>query len=213
MWTRLAAFLFVVATCSAADLQVNQYDGPTECDTKVAKGNFLKMHYTGTIDQSSEAGVKGKKFDSSRDRGSTFDFAVGTGQVIQGWDQGLMGLCKGAKVVLVIPPELGYGDRGAGADIPGGAILNFDVEVVDITEGPVVPNLFEDMDTDGSFTLTIEEISVWWSANNGGDLPGDLYEKEDKNGDGVVDWDEFSGPKGDAHPGKVEEGRDSKEEL
>ena len=90
------------------------------------------MHYTGTIDQSSEKGEKGKKFDSSRDRGATFDVQIGRGRVIQGWDKGLVGLCKGAKATLVIPPDMGYGDRGAGADIPGGATLNFDVEVVDI---------------------------------------------------------------------------------
>eukprot|EP00966_Prymnesium_polylepis_P125898 2911175-Prymnesium_polylepis.2 len=85
--------------------------------------------YTGTIDKSSQTGVPGKKFDSSRDRGNTFDFQLGAGRVIQGWDKGLVGLCVGAKAVLTIPPEMGYGGQGAGADIPGGATLSFDVEV------------------------------------------------------------------------------------
>eukprot|EP01044_Picomonas_judraskeda_P045182 COSAG03_NODE_24613_length_271_cov_0.604651_1_plen_60_part_01 len=60
------------------------------------------MHYTGTIDQTSATGEKGKQFDSSRTRGSTFDFVIGSGQVIPGWDQGLLGLCVGAKATLVI---------------------------------------------------------------------------------------------------------------
>ena len=120
----------VLGAAAAAELQVTVYDGPKECDedTKVKVGDNLKMHYTGTIDQSSTAGEKGKKFDSSRDRGSTFDVQIGRGRVIKGWDEGLVGLCKGAKATLVIPPDMGYGERGAGADIPGGATLNFDAE-------------------------------------------------------------------------------------
>ena len=74
--------------------------------------------------------MKGKLFD--RTTSSTFNFEIGAGYVIQGWDEGLIGLCKGAKAILIIPPELGYGDRGAGGAIPGGATLRFDVEVVDI---------------------------------------------------------------------------------
>jgi len=69
-----------------------------------------KQHYTGTIDQSSATGEKGSKFDSSRDRGATFDVQIGIGQVIKGWDEGIVGLCKGAKANLIIPPEMGYGD-------------------------------------------------------------------------------------------------------
>eukprot|EP00957_Ditylum_brightwellii_P078770 5989411-Ditylum_brightwellii.AAC.1 len=96
------------------------------------------MHYTGKIDESSETGEKGSVFDSSRDRGQPFEFQIGAGRVIAGWDQGLLGLCKGAKANLVIPPEFGYGEHGAGGVIPGGATLHFDVEVLGIsTEGDV----------------------------------------------------------------------------
>ena len=121
-----------------SDLSVTVTDGPTECAaaSKVKAGDKLKMHYTGTIDASSASGEKGKQFDSSRDRGATFDFEIGAGRVIQGCDEGLVGLCKGAKATLIIPPALGYGDRGAGADIPGGATLRFDVEVVDVAGAP-----------------------------------------------------------------------------
>jgi len=128
---------------------------------------FLSMHYTGKIDESSETGEKGKVFDSSRTRGQTFDFAIGGGQVIKGWDDGLVGLCKGAKAILVIPPESGYGEQGAGGDIPGGATLNFDVEVVDISNdappAPPQPNLFKEIDSDGNGSLSESEIAAYFS--------------------------------------------------
>ena len=131
MFKTIVAALFA-ASVAANGLQVNQYDGPTECDRRVTNGDSLAMHYTGTIDASSATGEAGKKFDSSRDRGRTFDFVIEQGRVIQGWEKGLVDLCEGAKVELIIPPDMGYGARGAGRDIPGGATLNFDVEVVSI---------------------------------------------------------------------------------
>ena len=78
----------VTLAIPATPLKVDVYEGPTECsdEEKVAAGKFLSMHYTGTIDESSETGEKGKQFDSSRTRGETFDFAIGVGQVIKGWD-------------------------------------------------------------------------------------------------------------------------------
>eukprot|EP00494_Astrolonche_serrata_P032720 UN32989 len=94
------------------------------------------MHYVGIIDGTSEAGKKGKQFDSSRQRNRTFDFELGAGRVIKGWDQGLLDMCIGDKRTLIIPPALGYGDRGAGADIPGGATLNFEVECIGIKDSP-----------------------------------------------------------------------------
>ena len=74
----------------------------------------------------------GTKFDSSRDRGTPFEFTLGAGQVIKGWDQGLLGACVGEVRKLQIPPSLGYGDAGAGGLIPGGATLVFDTEVMGI---------------------------------------------------------------------------------
>merc|ERR1739841_105063 len=75
---------------------------------KAKPGDKLTMHYTGTIDMKSKTGVKGKKFDSSLDRGTPFTFTLGQGQVIKGWDKGLVGICPGEKRKLVIPPALGY---------------------------------------------------------------------------------------------------------
>ena len=104
--------LLVSAVQGSAGLTVIQTSGPTECDEKTAPGHHLSMHYTGTIDESSETGVAGTQFDSSIPRGKTFDFPLGGGRVIRGWDEGLVGLCKGAKATLVIPPEMGYGAQG-----------------------------------------------------------------------------------------------------
>jgi len=83
------------------------------------------MHYTGML-------TDGSKFDSSLDRGTPFDFTLGAGQVIKGWDQGLTNMCIGEKRRLKIPSDLGYGDRGSPPKIPGGATLVFDVELLDI---------------------------------------------------------------------------------
>merc|ERR1712226_1524581 len=135
--------------------------------------------------------------DSSVDRGQTFDFQIGQGSVIKGWDEGIIGLCKGAKATLVIPPEMGYGANGAGADIPGGATLNFDVEVVDILDGPPPgPNIFAMIDTNKDKFLDKEEIDAYFK-EMGHETPEELWEHEDKDKDGKISWDEFSGPKGE----------------
>ncbi len=93
-----------------------------------AVGNIVTVHYTGWLN---EGGNPGKKFDSSVDRGSKFQFTIGVGQVIRGWDEGVMSMKVGEKRRLFIPAALGYGARGAGAAIPPHADLIFDVELFD----------------------------------------------------------------------------------
>jgi peptidylprolyl isomerase len=92
-------------------------------------GQTCVMHYTGWL---WENGAKGKKFDSSVDRGQPFEFALGQGRVIKGWDEGVASMKVGGKRNLLIPPSLGYGARGAGAVIPPNATLFFEVELLGI---------------------------------------------------------------------------------
>jgi FK506-binding protein 14 len=127
--------------------------------------------------------------------------------VIPGWDQGLIGLCKGAKAELVIPPEMGYGSTGAGETIPGGATLHFDVEVMSVARAKPRPNLFEQLDVDKDGYLTKEEILAHFQKQDpeATDVPEGLMEHEDKDKDGKISWDEFSGPKGDAPPSGKDE--------
>ncbi len=94
-------------------------------------GQTCVMHYTGWL---YENGAKGAKFDSSVDRGEPFEFRIGMGQVIGGWDEGVATMKAGGKRTLIIPPELGYGARGAGGVIPPNATLIFDVELLDVKD-------------------------------------------------------------------------------
>ncbi|MFC3147216.1 FKBP-type peptidyl-prolyl cis-trans isomerase [Piscinibacterium candidicorallinum] len=92
-------------------------------------GTRVTVHYTGWL---LENGQRGKKFDSSVDRGQPFQFPLGAGRVIRGWDEGVAGMKVGGKRVLTIPAALGYGERGAGGVIPPGATLVFEVELLGV---------------------------------------------------------------------------------
>jgi FK506-binding protein 2 len=130
---------------------------PRKCPRKSAHGDILDVHYDGRLlyprkndfeppteleftpphrrsKDKRDKRKKVKKFDSSRDREVSFQFKVGVGQVMKGWDLGLLGMCIGEKRKLIIPPHLAYGDVGAGYDVPKGATLVFEVELLDIVE-------------------------------------------------------------------------------
>lgn len=92
-------------------------------------GKYVTVHYTGWLYQD---GQQGAKFDSSKDRNDPFVFPLGAGMVIRGWDEGVQGMQVGGKRTLIIPPELGYGARGAGGVIPPNATLKFNVELLNV---------------------------------------------------------------------------------
>jgi FKBP-type peptidyl-prolyl cis-trans isomerase len=111
-----------VTTTPSGLKYVDLVDGTGE---EAHQGHHVKVHYTGWLKD-------GRKFDSSVDRGQPFEFALGAGRVIKGWDEGVAGMKVGGKRKLIIPPDLGYGARGAGGVIPPNAELTFDVELLGV---------------------------------------------------------------------------------
>ena len=132
----IAAAVPLLGRVDAATNQVIEMpNGLKYTDTKTgdgataASGNKVSVHYTGWLYNNA---TKGAKFDSSVDRGQPFQFTLGAHQVIAGWDEGVAGMKVGGKRTLIIPPELGYGARGAGGVIPPNATLMFDVELLGV---------------------------------------------------------------------------------
>merc|ERR1712109_10559 len=208
----LVATIYVTGEVQETEsgLKIEFVEKPTECEQGVRKGQQLSMHYTGTLED-------GTKFDSSRDRNDPFKFQIGIGQVIKGWDEGIIGMCVGEKRKLVIPPHLGYGDQGAGDVIPGGATLHFDIELLGIEDGPPVVNVFKEIDSDGDLQVSRDELNgslvkqvEVMKANGGQDaenvdqlleqqdkLIEEIFSHDDKDKDGYISHEEFSGPKHD----------------
>jgi FK506-binding protein 14 len=184
------------------ELKVEIVEKPTNCEASSQKGNLLRMHYTGFLSD-------GRKFDSSVDRGDPFEFELGIGEVIKGFDHGLVDMCKGEKRRLTIPPHLGYGDEGSGDKIPGGATLIYDVELLDIDRGHRPANFFREIDLDGDSFLSQDEVSMFvrkQEADEGIATPddaahnalvADIFLHEDTDKDGFISQEEFSGPKHD----------------
>jgi len=104
-------------------LQIN--DKTVGTGTEAANGDRVTVHYTGRLSD-------GTKFDSSLDRDQPFEFVLGEGRVIQGWEKGVLGMKVGGQRELVIPPEMGYGAQGAGDVIPPNAVINFDIELLEV---------------------------------------------------------------------------------
>ena len=124
--TSFSASLGVDTTALTRTLSGLRYQDVAPGDGKEATaGKVVLVHYTGWL-------PNGEKFDSSRDRNDPFSFTLGAGQVIAGWDEGVAGMKVGGRRKLVIPPDLGYGTAGAPPDIPPGATLVFDVELLEV---------------------------------------------------------------------------------
>ncbi|VFQ77729.1 unnamed protein product [Cuscuta campestris] len=122
----LLAVVTLVAAKKSGDvteLQIGVKHRPTTCELQAHKGDRVKVHYRGKL-------TDGSVFDSSYERNDPIEFDLGNGNVIKGWDQGLLGMCVGEKRKLKIPSKLGYGESGSPPKIPGGATLIFDTELV-----------------------------------------------------------------------------------
>ncbi|XP_022920313.1 FK506-binding protein 2 [Onthophagus taurus] len=202
------AFVAVARSDKDKELKIDVVSKPELCEVKSKSGDMLTMHYTGTL-------ADGTKFDSSLDRDQPFTFQLGVGQVIKGWDQGLLDMCVGEKRKLTIPPSLGYGDRGAGNVIPGGATLIFEVELINIGDSAPTTNVFKEIDNDKDNQLSREEVSEYLKKQMvaaEGEQPSEevknmladhdklveeIFQHEDKDKNGFISHDEFSGPKHD----------------
>nr|XP_009686067.1 PREDICTED: peptidyl-prolyl cis-trans isomerase FKBP10 [Struthio camelus australis] len=150
-------------------LQITTLSKPERCNRTVENSDFVRYHYNGTL-------LDGTPFDSSYSKESTYDTYVGTGWLIKGMDQGLLGMGAGEKRSIIIPPFLAYGEKGyaftrfAARGVPGSAVLRFEVELVSMEEGVPEGYLF-----------------IWH-----GDPPANLYEEMDLNKDGEIPAEEFS---------------------
>jgi FKBP-type peptidyl-prolyl cis-trans isomerase len=117
---------------SSVSTELQTTDVKVGTGPEATRGSMVTVHYTGWLYDPSAPDHHGTKFDSSRDRNESFSFPLGSGQVIRGWDQGVAGMKVGGQRTLVIPPDLGYGGRGAGGVIPPNATLVFDVELLGV---------------------------------------------------------------------------------
>ena len=153
----LGAFLGTVASLSNADdLKIETV---TEGSGAIAQiGQKVELHYTGKL-------TDGSVFDSSVKRGQPFSFTLGQGQVIKGWEEGILGMRVGEKRILTIPPDLGYGARGAGSAIPPNATLVFEVELLDVRTAPSLGqasvDAFHRAQTKGSIIVDIRREEEW----------------------------------------------------
>jgi len=183
---------------------------PKLCKRQSNSGDLMVVHYTGWLAKS------GRKFDTTIDirrRYAPFEFVVGTGYVIKGWDKGLMDMCPGEKRKLIVPSSLGYGKKGLRGTIPPNSTLIFVIDLLDLrraTPSYVPMDLFTSLDRDGDKTLSRDEISDYVryqariyrkkdapmpSHDEHEKMVDEIMQKEDKNGDGVIQHTEFSGPK------------------
>ncbi|KAK4440981.1 Peptidyl-prolyl cis-trans isomerase FKBP15-2 [Sesamum alatum] len=135
----LAVLQLGLAKKSGDVIQIGVKYKPKTCEAKAHKGDSVKVHYTGRL-------TDGIVFDSSYERGLPFEFKLGIGQVIKGWDLGILGMCLGEKRKLTIPPTLGYGEQGAPPTIPGGATLIFYTELVAINGKTLNDGISDDIE-------------------------------------------------------------------
>jgi FKBP-type peptidyl-prolyl cis-trans isomerase FkpA len=150
-WLPVAVVVTLCVACATAETQspstpigqgiskldatrnaLQKFDVKQGSGAEATSGRTVVVHYTGWLYDTSKPDSHGAKFDSSRDRSAPFGFVLGAGRVIKGWDEGVAGMQVGGQRTLVIPPQLAYGERGAGGVIPPNATLIFDVELLEV---------------------------------------------------------------------------------
>ena len=128
----LLILLMMACAGESTPMPFERNDTVTGTGAEATSGRRVVVHYTGWLYDASAGDKKGTKFDSSKDRNEPFEFALGAGEVIRGWDEGVQGMKVGGKRVLTIPPDMGYGPRGAGGVIPPNATLLFEVDLLEV---------------------------------------------------------------------------------
>lgn len=184
---------------------------PCEPEDLTKLGDVLHIFYTGSIALNSAAGEPGYIFDdTTHRRGRAVRFTLGSEEVIRGWDEGLVGMCLGEVRGLNVPPELGFVNGQPDLNIPPGATLFYRVHLVQVNErrgslpskhSEMGHDFFAEMDVNSDGYLTVGEMENWFRTmhpDNYDGIPRGLFEREDKNKDGLVSWEEFDGPKGRA---------------
>ncbi|XP_073319300.1 peptidyl-prolyl cis-trans isomerase FKBP9 [Pagrus major] len=180
---------------------------PEECGRQTKKGDFIKYHYNASL-------MDGTSIDSTYNYGKTYNIVLGANQVVPGMEEGLMEMCVGEKRHLIIPPHLGYGERGVTDEVPGSAVLVFDIELIDMEEGlpegymfiwneDVSPDLFAEMDKDENKQVEPSEFTDYImrqvTEGKGRLAPGfdpyriidNMFSNQDRNGDGKITEAEF----------------------
>jgi Ca2+-binding EF-hand superfamily protein len=203
------AFTLAEAEVKASGLKVEYINVPETCHKKAVQGQWLTLDYAGTLED-------GTIFDTSLDKKEPAFIQIGVGQAIEGWEEGVVGMCVGEKRRLIIPPELGYGDQGLDGKIPGQATLIFDIVLLDTEEEDLDPvNVFKQIDQDADSKISKEELRTFLKPDlnieamqaTGGDQTKqdqemlkdivnadveEIFSLGDKDQDGYVSLEEFA---------------------
>lgn len=204
----LTSLFYVSVICAEDFVDIKVLSKPEKCGKPAENGDTISMRYKGNLyDVTSK--VVGKQFDSNFDSPSTFDFKLGAGQVIQGWEKGVPGMCVGEKRRLTIPPSLAYGDGGFTDLIPPKSTLQFEIELVALNQGNEQPihhdtkaDTFVAMDTNDDKEISREEMAGFIKKFNdeGAEedrlenieaIVGEIFQEDDKNKDGVISLEEY----------------------
>ncbi|XP_062912981.1 peptidyl-prolyl cis-trans isomerase FKBP9 isoform X1 [Mobula hypostoma] len=188
-------------------IEIKTSHKPSNCTARTKKGDYIKYHFNATL-------MDGTQLESTHNYGKTYNVVLGSGQVVIGMDMGLTDMCVEERRTIIIPPHLGYGEKGLAGEVPGSAVLVFEVELIELVTGlpegymfvwneEVSPDIFQEIDKDGNNEITSEEFSKYIQAQvdsgHGKLAPGfspdkiieNMFSNQDRNGDGKITVDEF----------------------